>query len=469
MDLNYSQNSRQILDGTGSNAEASETTAAIVHTDVQTETSECADDSVQAVETVAEQIDVTIPVAEETALSDKNAETVKETEQAASDVEKNVSLRETVSDLIGKIRSIKLSEKQLRGIATSAIILLLTFVTFFAAWLLPSSAQMNLGSQYSGAADINSAAESGVANIAARSLHDIYELPEVYILPVSCEPAPEPNENNFTVELNSKKRVECGTYTDATISVTVWKENRDNTVYNFAEVKINHPTQFRTMFASGEYSTASRGETPLNMAKQSNAVVAMSSDFCRYNQNGTLIIRGGNFYKHTPSGWEVLLVDDNGDFHFAIDNEVELTTTSRGVEWNGKVIYNSFSFGPVLVRDGKAITDFNDVKAAIHGIYLTGDVIVARAAIGQLGELHYLLCTVDGNRGETFGVTLPQLAVALEEKGCINAYNLDGGHSATLVFNDTLVNIPAAKDDSGAQRIQSDIIYFGTAIPNEEE
>lgn len=359
-----------------------------------------------------------------------------------------------------------LTDSQKKSIRIAACIFLAIVAVCMTAWLLPSSAQLNIGNRYEKSADINASIESGIANLASSSLEDIYELPEVYILPVSCEPAPEPNDDCFTVEYNSNGRVESGTYTDATISVTVWKEYRDNTVYNFAEVKINHPTQFRTMFATGDYSTASKCATPLDMAKQSNAVVAINSDFCRYNQNGTLIIRGGDFYKHTPSGWEILLVDENGDFNFAIDSEVELTNTSSGVEWNGKVIYNTFSFGPVLVRNGSAVTDYSEIKAAIHGRYLTGNATVARAAIGQLGELHYLLCTVDGTRGETAGCTLPQLAAMMEEKGCISAYNLDGGHSATLVFNDTLVNVPASKDNTGAQRAQSDIIYFASAIPD---
>jgi len=373
----------------------------------------------------------------------------------------NAEIAETAVD--NNPNSSNRTQKICLGIAS----FLLAVVVCATAWLLPASAQLEIGNQYEKSADINAIIESGIGNIASISLDEIYDLPDVYILPVSCEPAPEPNADNFTMELNDIGRVDYGTYTDATISVTVWKESRNNTIYNFAEVKINHPTQFRTMFATGNYSTATRTETPLRIAEQANAVVAMNSDFCRYNQNGTLIIRGGNFYKHTPRGWEVMLVDENGDFNFAVDSEVVLETTSRGVEWNGKVIYNTFSFGPVLVRDGVAQTDYSNVKAAIHGRYLTGNAKVARAAIGQLGELHYLLCTVDGTRNEQVGVALPLLADVLVEKGCINAYNLDGGHSATLVFNDKLVNIPASKDNTGAQRTQSDIIYFASAIPDE--
>ncbi len=334
------------------------------------------------------------------------------------------------------------------------------------AWLFPSSSQIGAGDKIAYKADINAIIEADILNQASIALKDIYELPEVYILPVSCEPSPKPDQSCYDIVDNSDGiHIDSGTYTDQTISVKVWKEQRDNTIYNYADVQIAHPTQLRTMFASGSYEMSNLLETPKNIAIRANAVVAINSDFCRYNGNGSLLIRGGNLYNYNPRHMEVLLIDNKGDFHFVNDAEVEIDTSGSEAVCSGITVYNSISFGPVLVRDGKAIEDFKDVPAAIHGMYLSGKNKVARAAIGQIGELHYILCTVDGTRNEQFGVVLPQLAKALEEKGCISAYNLDGGHSATLVFNNRLVNIPAAKDNTGDQRAQSDIIYFASALP----
>ena len=44
------------------------------------------------------------------------------------------------------------------------------------------------------------------------------------------------------------------------------------------------------------------------------------------------------------------------------------------------------------------------------------------------------------------------------------AYALDGGQTAAIVMNDQLIN----KVSYGAQRKISDIIYFATAIPEDE-
>ena len=52
-------------------------------------------------------------------------------------------------------------------------------------------------------------------------------------------------------------------------------------------------------------------------------------------------------------------------------------------------------------------------------------------------------------------VTLDELASVFVQLGCQTAYNLDGGATATMVFNGEVVNRPA-----GGGRESSDIIYF---------
>ena len=49
------------------------------------------------------------------------------------------------------------------------------------------------------------------------------------------------------------------------------------------------------------------------------------------------------------------------------------------------------------------------------------------------------------------------------EKGCVKAYTLDGGQTATTVFNGQLIN-PV---QFGWEKPISDVIYFATALPEE--
>ena len=49
----------------------------------------------------------------------------------------------------------------------------------------------------------------------------------------------------------------------------------------------------------------------------------------------------------------------------------------------------------------------------------------------------------------------------MAELGCQQAYNLDGGNSAEMVFGDQIFKgMPG-----GDERSLSDIIYFATAVP----
>ena len=51
----------------------------------------------------------------------------------------------------------------------------------------------------------------------------------------------------------------------------------------------------------------------------------------------------------------------------------------------------------------------------------------------------------------------------MQELGCREAYNLDGGNSAVLFYNGKMLN-----NKMGQERDVTDMIYFATAVPPEE-
>ena len=85
-----------------------------------------------------------------------------------------------------------------------------------------------------------------------------------------------------------------------------------------------------------------------------------------------------------------------------------------------------------------------------------------RAAIGQLGPLSYVLVIVQGKgRNDGTGLSQGKLAEYMYNLGCVQAFNLDGGNSAEMVFGDQIIKgMP-----NGDERTLSDIIYFATAQP----
>ncbi|MBQ4313242.1 MAG: phosphodiester glycosidase family protein [Clostridia bacterium] len=282
-------------------------------------------------------------------------------------------------------------------------------------------------------------------NMASEAVGSVYDLPKIYTLPLDNSPACVPNPENF-YEV-TEGGITYSIYEDETITVKLWKDKRDGANVNFADVQISNATQFRSAFAGGEYNMNLRSTAEV-MAVESNAVLAVNADFYNYRYDG-LIIRNGITYRDAPIDWDILLVDSKGDFHVGTYDEIK----SSGV-LEECTIYNSFCFGPTLVTDGKVnITNNKPLPSKGNR--------VARSAIGQLGELHYLICTVDGREGMEEGMYIEQVAHVMADMGCITAYNLDGGQSTTLVFNNDLYNVVAY----GGQRLVGDILYFGTSLP----
>ena len=113
-----------------------------------------------------------------------------------------------------------------------------------------------------------------------------------------------------------------------------------------------------------------------------------------------------------------------------------------------------FSFGPALVNQGEVqVFAGEEVERA--------QITNPRTAIGILEPLHYLMVVSDGRTRESRGLSLYQLAELMQSEGCETAYNLDGGGSSTIWFNDKVLNKPTTYGDVIAERTISDILYVG--------
>ena len=88
-----------------------------------------------------------------------------------------------------------------------------------------------------------------------------------------------------------------------------------------------------------------------------------------------------------------------------------------------------------------------------------------RCAIGQLDILSYVMVVADGRgKSNSDGVTHQELAAFMASLGCRAAFNMDGGGSATLVYNGDYYNALG-----GSPRNESDIIYFASARGGERK
>ena len=92
-----------------------------------------------------------------------------------------------------------------------------------------------------------------------------------------------------------------------------------------------------------------------------------------------------------------------------------------------------------------------------HG-YLLSQFLVEALSVA---ERHYLAMTVKGS------VSVRQAAEYMLEKGVERCYALDGGQSGTIAMQGLMLNPSMFGGYHNGQRIQSDIIYFASAIPED--
>ncbi len=108
----------------------------------------------------------------------------------------------------------------------------------------------------------------------------------------------------------------------------------------------------------------------------------------------------------------------------------------RGERWE---VVDAVAAGPALLLDGEVrVTTDEEVffGTSIPRVH-------PRTAAGRTADDALILMVVDGRQPESRGVSLEELAVLMRDVGAVEALNLDGGGSSTLVVNGGLVNRPA--------------------------
>lgn len=244
-------------------------------------------------------------------------------------------------------------------------------------------------------------------------------------------------------------------YLDDTILAITWKEMIDGVIFTFSEVKLRHPSQFRRYLSGGEFNSGQLSKTT-EMAKSVNAVVACSADYYAYRHKG-VTVTNGQVHKANRGVVDLCFVDFDGNLILERGLELNDVETAQAYVDEHNINF-SLSFGPILVKDGENVCPKG---------YLLGEVSVEfpRAAIMQMGDLHYMFGASNIEMKYYKSLTMKDFAKSIHSTGCLQAYALDGGQTATVVMNNTLCN----NVNYGSERLISDMIYFATAKPAETE
>lgn len=240
-------------------------------------------------------------------------------------------------------------------------------------------------------------------------------------------------------------------YLDDTILAITWKEGKQRVAFTYSEVKLLHPSQFRRYLSGGSFGSGTLSQTT-EMSESVNAVVACSGDYYAYRRKGITVL-GGVVEKAVPGVADTCFVDRNGDL--LLERNLPFETAQDVQDYVDEHDVNfSLSFGPILIKDGENVCPNS---------YALGEVTrgFPRAAICQMGPLHYLFVVTNMEPRHYNKLTMKEFAAFIEQTGCRQAYALDGGQTATAVMNNQLMN----NVNYGSQRLISDILYFATAKP----
>ena len=175
-----------------------------------------------------------------------------------------------------------------------------------------------------------------------------------------------------------------------------------------------------------------------SMSKRSNSIVSINTDFYGFSRRAYgLVIRNGALYRDAlnPKDDMCIIFKDGTMQMYKAGTQLDCAALMNEGAWQG------FSFGPILVVDGKPVGNFADVSRE------------ARVALGYVEPGHYKFIVADGGQDDAKGFTYSGIADIAADAGCVLAYNLDGGQSAQMGFMGSYANTP----EKGGRRV-SDIL-----------
>ena len=241
-------------------------------------------------------------------------------------------------------------------------------------------------------------------------------------------------------------------YTSDTAKISIEKlvtgSGSDQVTYFVADVAVSDATIVRSAFANDQF-----GENiianPSDIAADAGAVLAINGDYYGFRTTGIVIRNGVKFRDKGARQGMALYTDGSAKIY-------DETRTSAD-ELLATGVWNTLSFGPALVDDGKIVSGIDSVEVDTNFGNHSVQGNQPRTAVGLVGDNHLLFAVVDGrSTGYSRGVTMTELAQIFADRGAGVAYNLDGGGSSAMVFNGKLINNPLGK---GEERGTSDILY----------
>lgn len=256
--------------------------------------------------------------------------------------------------------------------------------------------------------------------------------------------------DKFTDEVVITENSYTSPYVSINIDTVSYGSGWSAITYFVADIYVASLDNFKTYTANNEMRYFSTQDV-LEMDADSGAILAVSGDFYAYQSNGFLM-RNGYLYKQADSSYRNICV--------LYDDGVLATYPSYGYDQQDildRGAVQIWNFGPSLLDENGKVCSSYDADSHVSGTH-------PRSAIGYYEPGHYCLVVVDGRAYDyAVGMDLYDLAAIFEDLGCKVAYNLDGGGSAVMTYNDDLYSVPSES------RYLSDIVIVVDTLPEQEQ
>ncbi len=220
-----------------------------------------------------------------------------------------------------------------------------------------------------------------------------------------------------------------------------------NNVYWLAHIKIDSPDQIKGGLANDTYGGF---EKPSDAAKRLGWILGINGSYFDWDtgkpKGDRPVIKNG-VSSGTPNtvttGNEICLLAD-GTF-FTPDKGL---TAERLIEMGVRESWTTYD--PLMISGGE-----RQRPEVINHTHPVGSKNYPRTAIGMVKPCEYYII-VAGDLTEESGVSFIKMQDIFYDLGCVYARSFDGGGSSSLVFKDTLINVPKG----GSERAVVDFLYF---------
>lgn len=285
-------------------------------------------------------------------------------------------------------------------------------------------------------------------------------------------------------------------------SLAIDKEWITGPVFNRASVSIddNGHLGFARPSVTGKLSVFDGGTTlsPLSASAYfpPKKIAKGTLEISKINQPDTL--GGGNgisFYNHwwqdqiaCGNGRACLLVDGNGIVRMKILSVESVTpiqptrtdyvlssqmnslfdSVKQGdkvtLSWYSRPDWSSMSHvvggGPFLLSKGEII-----INTELEGFSSKSGIgsVAPRTAIGMTAPGRLIWLVADGRQKNSVGLSLWELAALMKEIGVVEAINMDGGGSTTMVLNGGIVNSPS---DPSLRSVSTALLLYKSSFGN---